>query len=118
MGCRKYKCILIIIFTVITGFSKGQSGSWQFRNFNIEDGLPNNNILSINQDSLEYIWIGTEAGLSRYNGVSFHNYINIAGDSNSLPGNSIRQLFVDSKNRLLIGTSGGFCYYDIISRQF
>jgi len=113
MRFRK-KTGLVFLFVWLGAFwTAGQTGNWQFGNYTIEDGLPNNNILAINQDSLEYIWIGTENGLSRYNGINFTSYTNITGDSTSLPGNSVNKLFVDSRKRLLIGTSGGLCLYNI-----
>jgi signal transduction histidine kinase/ligand-binding sensor domain-containing protein len=110
--------IILILFLISPGSSFGQLGSWQFKNYSIEDDLPNNAISSIIQDSLEYIWIGTENGLSRYNGVDFHNYFNEIDDSTSLPGNSVNKLYVDSKNRLLIGTSDGFCLYNLKHDNF
>ena len=108
----KYKCNIAILFCTIAVSTFGQSGSWQFDYFDIENGLPSNNVMSINQDSLEYIWIGTENGLSRFNGINFRNYSTIGGDTTSLPGNNVSKLFIDSKKRLLIGTSGGLCIYN------
>jgi signal transduction histidine kinase/ligand-binding sensor domain-containing protein len=109
---RTPKIINFCVICILAGSAYGQSGNWQLSNFNIEDGLPNNNVISINQDSLEYIWIGTENGLSRFNGIEFHNYQNIIGDTFSLPGNYVFRLSLDSKKRLFIGTSGGLCNYD------
>lgn len=44
------------------------------RNINTKQGLPHNIVYSIVQDSLGYIWMGTEAGLCRFDGTHFKTY--------------------------------------------
>lgn len=44
------------------------------RSYSIEDGLVNNDLLSIRQDSRVFIWLCTRGGLSRYDGIRFTNY--------------------------------------------
>ena len=39
-----------------------------------ENGLANNTLLEIHQDKKGFLWIGTDVGLSRYDGIHFHNY--------------------------------------------
>lgn len=39
-----------------------------------ENGLSNNTVLEIHQDERGFLWIGTDIGISRYDGVHFHNY--------------------------------------------
>jgi ligand-binding sensor domain-containing protein/two-component sensor histidine kinase len=46
-----------------------------FHNYNINEGLANNFILSINQDRYGYIWLGTDAGVSRFDGYKFDNRV-------------------------------------------
>src|SRR4051812_45671281 len=45
-----------------------------FQNYSTVNGLCDNNINSIAQDSRGFIWIGTAEGLSRFDGISFKNY--------------------------------------------
>ena len=42
---------------------------YQSRNWGPEDGLPCNNILSVTQTADGYMWLGTEEGLARFDGV-------------------------------------------------
>ncbi len=42
--------------------------NYNFKNITIEDGLSQSTIRTIYQDSKDYIWIGTQDGLNRYNG--------------------------------------------------
>lgn len=39
-----------------------------------ENGLSNNTVWEIHQDKRDFLWIGTDVGISRYDGVHFHNY--------------------------------------------
>lgn len=39
-----------------------------------QEGLSNNTITEINQDERGFLWLGTDVGLSRYDGIHFHNY--------------------------------------------
>lgn len=43
--------------------------------FNTKNGLPNSFINFTFQDKYGYIWIGTNAGLSKYNGYQFKNFL-------------------------------------------
>ena len=46
-----------------------------FDNFTQAEGLPNNQIQCIFQDSKGWIWLGTSQGLSRFDGYRFVNFI-------------------------------------------
>ena len=39
-----------------------------------ENGMANNTIYSIHQDKNGFLWLGTDVGISRYDGIHFHNY--------------------------------------------
>jgi len=75
--------------------------------YTIVDGLPTNNIHSIEQDSLGYLWIATEAGLSRFNGATFYNYTTKTG----LAKNEISDLFKQRK-RIFLASNGPFGYIE------
>ncbi|HEV7747196.1 MAG TPA: two-component regulator propeller domain-containing protein [Pyrinomonadaceae bacterium] len=70
-----------------------------------ENGLPQNTVHSIAQTSDGYIWIGTEAGLARFDGVTFTIF-----DKQNTPqikSNYIRALLADRQGALWIGTAEG-----------
>ena len=70
-----------------------------------ENGLPQNTVHSLAQTNDGYIWIGTEEGLARFDGVGFavFNKENTA----QLKSNYIRTLLVDRRGALWIGTAEG-----------
>ena len=39
-----------------------------------ENGLANNTLFDIYQDKKGFLWLGTDVGITRYDGVHFHNY--------------------------------------------
>ncbi|MGI6223542.1 MAG: AraC family transcriptional regulator [Prevotella sp.] len=46
---------------------RGKKGEFVFRNYTIEDGLPNNGVKGIAEDSAGRLWITTDNGLSIFN---------------------------------------------------
>lgn len=72
-------------------------------NYTMKDGLISDNIRSICQDSLGYIWIGTGEGISVFDSKEFHNY----SKSDGLTSNSISCIIADKRmfGEVWIGTS-------------
>ena len=50
-----------------------------FRNFTVQDGLPGNYILALNEDPNGNLWIGSNQGLSRFDGTTFLNFSKVNG---------------------------------------
>ena len=71
----------------------------------ISDGLPSNTITSICQTNDNYLWIGTNKGLVRFDGIRF-DIINIEDDPKK-KSICITDLFVDGQGTLWIGTLKG-----------
>jgi len=46
-------------------------GSFVARNIDVVNGLMSNNVLSIAQDKKGFVWIGTDKGMQRYDGLRF-----------------------------------------------
>ena len=61
------------------GLSLLNTKTLTFRNFTTHDGLPGNFILAIEEDDSGSLWIGTNNGLSRFNGKKFLNFSRING---------------------------------------
>ena len=91
----------------------------RFDIFTQEEGLPNNQIQCIYQDSKGWMWIGTSQGLSRFDGYNFVNFLPDPDDSASLKGNLIRVIKEDRNGNLLIGTeNGGLNIFDRKKERF
>ncbi|MEO5625994.1 MAG: two-component regulator propeller domain-containing protein [Dokdonella sp.] len=78
-------------------------------NWSIQDGLPQISVLSIAQDRKGYLWVGTQSGLARFDGVRFTNYS--PENEPQLPGVWVRSLLVSRDGTLWIGTYKGLAVY-------
>lgn len=79
-------------------------------NWSIQHGLPQISVHAITQDPDGYIWVGTQAGLARFDGVRFTSYT--PATEAALPGIWIRALHAARDGRLWIGTYKGAAVYD------
>jgi len=71
----------------------------------MENGLPQNTVQALAQTPDGFLWIGTEVGLVRFDGVSFTVFDK--STTPALPGNDIRCLLAAHDGALWIGTSEG-----------
>ena len=78
--------------------------------WSIQNGLPQISVQAIAQDHQGYIWVGTQAGVARFDGVRFTTY---SPETNpELPGVWTRSLLVDSQGRVWIGTYKGIAVFE------
>ncbi len=101
--------LLLFLHPVITA----QNQNVRFKHIDIEQGLSQNMIKDILQDSKGFMWFATWDGLNRFDGYEFKVYKHIDGDTTSLPMNKTYCLLEDHLGRLWIGTAGGgLCLFD------
>lgn len=91
----------LFFFFVASNLFSQKSG---FIGYGLEDGLPQSQVRAITQDSQGYLWIGTMAGLSRFDGVEFKNF----SKKDGLPDNQINCFYTGSE--LFVGTTGALCF--------
>lgn len=76
----------------------------------VSAGLPSNTVNAIAHGTGEEVWIGTDWGLCRYDGVGWQVF---QVGTSGLPENDIRALAMDGQGRLWIGTfASGLVVYD------
>lgn len=88
----------------------GLDPSWRVTQYHREawsrrQGLPQNSVLAIVQSREGYLWLGTQEGLARFDGVDFRTYS--VASSPQLGHNYISALHEDESGRLWIGTKTG-----------
>ncbi len=99
-----YKKLYALVFLITLSFSQNNT---RFEKFSTEQGLSQNSIMRLLQDSRGILWIGTFDGLNRYDGYQFKIFRNIPGDSTSLSNNKILSICEDKSGNIWIGTYGG-----------
>jgi len=103
--------LLLLLFTQII-FAQNNLKDLSFQYLTINEGLSQNTVLAIAQDSTGYVWFGTKDGLNRYDGYLFKQFYSDFKDSNSLSSNEITALDVTPDGILWIGTNGGLNSYN------
>ncbi|MBP9946861.1 MAG: diguanylate cyclase [Vicinamibacteria bacterium] len=73
----------------------------------VEQGLPHNTVRAVVQARDGYLWLGTYAGLARFDGVRFKVFD--TGNS-ALTNNEIRVVHEDARGVLWVGTTAGGLY--------
>ncbi len=82
------------------------------RMYTSESGLPNSQINNIYQDSDGFIWISTENGLTRFDGMDFSTFRFNRSTSNSIASDLVLTMFEDSHGTRWVGTSAGLQTFD------
>ncbi|GAA60245.1 hypothetical protein P20652_2110 [Pseudoalteromonas sp. BSi20652] len=97
--------LLVCVLMLCAMPSWASINDYVVKQWNIKDGLPSQSLKSVVQDQQGYMWLGTQFGLSRFDGTTFTNYN--TQNSPFLSSNGINKLLVDSNGLLWIGTKSG-----------
>jgi len=93
-----------------------QTGQLPYVNYGADDGLPQEDVLSIFQDRKGYLWFGTNSGVVRYNGRE----MKVFNERNGLKDNSVRDVRQDSTGLIYFATANGLGVFehDSVSTTF
>ena len=75
---KKHIVIILFALTLPICIIVAQKPNISFLNLSVKDGLSQNTIIRIFQDSNDYMWFCTRDGLNKYNGTGFEIYRNIS----------------------------------------
>lgn len=106
---NKLSYIQAILFTLFSLCDLNANAQTAYLpHYTTKNGLPSNNCYYTAQDKKGYIWVSTDAGVSRFDGTVFENFTVDDG----LPDNQILQLHEDSKGRMwFLSLSGQLSYF-------
>ena len=80
-----------------------------FDSYSVEQGLSSSKIYCILQDHRDLVWLGTEAGVSRFDGHTFGDFSSEQG----MAENGVYSVFEDSRGNVWFGhLDGGITRYD------
>ncbi|NRB46706.1 MAG: response regulator [Saprospiraceae bacterium] len=114
---RKAWChiVLLCLFLPFTSFGNRSVPlpSYRFQSITVNDNLSHSDVNCVVQDSLGYIWIGTNNGLNRFDGYSVETFKYNLEDQRSIPGNRIQHLLVDPTGQIWVAIQhkGLFRFY-------
>lgn len=109
---------MFIFLSLACSIQTSAQTNYRFETFTTRNGLPDDQVNCIYQDSRGLIWAGTDFGLTLYDGIRFTPFYHIPGDTNSLPHNQVLSITEDNKKQLWIGTQRGFCRFNLLTKKF
>jgi len=115
-----FRCLAVAVlaFGLCGPAGAGAPRSLRFQHLGVEEGLPQESVLTILQDRTGFMWFGTQAGLVRFDGYRARVFRNDPNGSATLPDNYVLASYEDPDGRLWFGTRGGLARFDAASQTF
>ena len=110
-------CLVVQVISCVGIFTANAQNKFQ-QLLSSDKGLSSTLIGDIMQDSKGNLWIVTENGLNKYDGVKLRSYYHDPSDPHSLSSNYIRDVFEDRDGNLYVGTYLGIQIYDPATDSF
>ncbi|HET7925428.1 MAG TPA: two-component regulator propeller domain-containing protein, partial [Rhodanobacteraceae bacterium] len=79
---------------------------FHFQTIGSEQGLAQNTVTALLQDQAGYLWVGTQAGLQRYDGYGFRAFATPAAEPAATGDAPVSALVEDQNGTIWIGTGG------------
>jgi len=108
---KKNSITLLTTLSILITYSQPTQRLETFRHFTVQDGLVQNEITCLFEDSKGYLWIGTKNGVSKYNGKAFENFL----VSEGLPAGFVSHISEDTLGNIWIANYNWLTRYDGIS---
>jgi ligand-binding sensor domain-containing protein/serine phosphatase RsbU (regulator of sigma subunit) len=103
----RHVSLMILFFTLSLNLIQAQT--YFFEKYGVEQGLSSSKVYTILQDKNDWIWLGTESGVSRFNGSAFTNFTAADGTA----GSGVMSIAEDTLGRIWCGhLNGGLTVYD------
>ncbi len=95
---------LLLAVTSVTSLAQ----TYPYREYTIDDGLPQSESMAVFQDSRGYLWIPTRNGLALFDGHTFISYLRKDG----LPSNIVSQVVEDRDGTIWAVTPNGLARFN------
>ncbi len=104
----RYSFLLYLVF-ILSGLPQGYASKYTFDNYSVGEGLSSSKIYAILQDHNDLVWLGTENGVTLFDGKDFQDYTFVQG----LAENGVFSIMEDSRGNIWFGhLDGGITRYD------
>ena len=104
-------CVLLLAASLtVAPPASGQDDRVHVSRFTVDDGLAQNLVTALVQDSAGFIWVGTNRGLQRFDGYTFVPYAALDSNAPDALRGRITGLLVDQQNRLWVKTPSGLFF--------
>ena len=113
-----FKYVIGFLFLFEASVMMAQTTPMTFERVTTGQGLTSNRINGIVQDKSGFLWITTNNGLNRFDGVENKQYTKQIDDSSSLSTNTVLTQYCDSKGQLWFLTVNYLHRYNLKSDNF
>lgn len=101
------KYLFPFIFFICTAAVLHAQSNYRFIAYNVSNGLSQNSVHCIYQDSDGMLWLGTQDGLNSFDGRNFKHYKYNAADSSTISDQFVLSITEDATGFLWVGTRSG-----------
>jgi len=107
-----YFILLIVLSVSLIPMDSGnalqaQSPQVVFRKITVEDGLSQNSVISMAQDTTGMMWLATQDGMNKYNGIQFEKYTGYYYDITRPNFSRLGKIYLDIRQNIWSLTSQG-----------
>ena len=101
-------CFLILSTLLLPLLSWSETPfDFRFTRLTLTDGIPSLSVQTIFQQQNGYLWIGTDSGVSRYDGKLFTNYQYSPGSKRHITSNMVTGITEDALGNVWVSSEGG-----------
>ncbi len=104
---RRSLASAICVGLLVAQSAGARAPAGRFGHLSVEHGLSHGTVYSIAQDQTGFLWLGTEGGLDRYDGLSVATTRHDPSDPNSLASSNFGEVYEDRSGIFWFGTWGG-----------
>ncbi len=108
---RRYLLIFCFLISAI-GNLFSQHPDYKFEYLTIDNGLSSNRIRCLFKDSKDYLWMGTDVGLDRYDSYEVKKYRHSDDQPGTISSDILTCIYEDHEKNLWFGTYDGLNLYD------
>lgn len=111
------KTLLISFLVILICLQSLSQTNRRFRNITINDGLAHTDGTCVIQDRTGFIWLGTNAGIQRFDGKQLKLFMNNTNPLRRVYNNRITA-FACGDNILWVGSEGGIHAFSLIDEKY
>ncbi|MBU3822950.1 response regulator [Flavobacteriaceae bacterium XHP0103] len=102
----KLKLLFLYFFPYLV-YSQISEKQFAFGSLTIKEGLSQNSVISMAQDSIGYMWFATQDGLNRYDGKNFKVFNKQFEDITRPTFSKLGKVYIDKENSIWIVSNSG-----------
>ena len=109
----------ILFYIFLLSFFQGQVDNLRFQRLTLKEGLSQSSINAIIQDHYGFIWLGTQDGLNRFDGINVTHYKHQIKNKATLSNSYVTSILESKDHILWVSTlNGGLNYKHTLDQQF